>query len=320
MQDHVTLLPPGAPSSGARGLSSTLPPDLLEQVRGRVRLLTILLLIGFAFDPLLYFLAWGIATLANVPLQTGSFTRTGFLAVNAGAVLASAALWWAAGNEQVSASRLLTLGLVYEVVICFVMALLIIWQFYIDRGTLPNLTWVPMVIVLFPLILPVPPRRMVAVAVLAGSMPLLALLLLELTGNVSADPGEYVDLALASTFAVVFAYMGARVVYGLGRQVAAARELGSYRLEEKLGEGGMGEVWRARHRMLARPAAIKVIRPPANGNGRADLSQDLRRRFEREAQVIARLRAPHTVDLFDSGWRRMPPTSSSAVTAKTSTS
>ena len=45
-----------------------------------------------------------------------------------------------------------------------------------------------------------------------------------------------------------------------GRQVAAAREMGSYRLEELLGRGGMGEVWRARHRMLARPAAIKLIK------------------------------------------------------------
>jgi hypothetical protein len=70
-----------------------------------------LLIIGFAFDPLLYFIAWSVAALADVPLQTGSFARTGFLAVNAGAVTVSAALWWAAGSRKVSASRLLTLGL-----------------------------------------------------------------------------------------------------------------------------------------------------------------------------------------------------------------
>jgi serine/threonine-protein kinase len=61
----------------------------------------------------------------------------------------------------------------------------------------------------------------------------------------------------------------------------------------------MGEVWRASHRLLARPAAIKLIRSSlGNGNG---TSVDLRRRFEREAQVIAQLRSPHTVTLFDFG-------------------
>ena len=44
-----------------------------------------------------------------------------------------------------------------------------------------------------------------------------------------------------------------------------ARELGSYRLVELIGRGGMGEVWRATHRMLARPAAIKLIKPELLG-------------------------------------------------------
>jgi eukaryotic-like serine/threonine-protein kinase len=63
----------------------------------------------------------------------------------------------------------------------------------------------------------------------------------------------------------------------------------------------MGEVWRARHRMLSRPAAIKLIRPSSAGDGRAGISEVAIRRFEREAQVIARLRSPHTVELFDFG-------------------
>jgi serine/threonine-protein kinase len=95
------------------------------------------------------------------------------------------------------------------------------------------------------------------------------------------------------------AYVGARVVYTLGRAVTEARELGSYRLVERLGQGGMGEVWRAKHRLLARPAAIKLIRA-ADGAGTA-AQQEAIRRFEREAQVTAGLSSPHTVQLFDFG-------------------
>jgi serine/threonine-protein kinase len=77
--------------------------------------------------------------------------------------------------------------------------------------------------------------------------------------------------------------------------------MGSYRLEEKLGEGGMGEVWRARHQLLARSAAIKLIRPSTGADGRPQVSAETMRRFEREAQAIAGLRSPHTVELFDFG-------------------
>jgi serine/threonine-protein kinase len=114
-------------------------------------------------------------------------------------------------------------------------------------------------------------------------------------------PSFFFGLVFPYMLVVCMAYVGARVVYSLGAQVKRARELGAYSHEEKLGEGGMGEVWRARHRMLARPAAIKLIRPAAAGDGRAGASEEAIRRFEREAQVISRLRSPHTVELFDFG-------------------
>ncbi len=86
---------------------------------------------------------------------------------------------------------------------------------------------------------------------------------------------------------------------------AAAREaqdqvlnLGSYRLISQIGEGGMGEVWRARHRLLAREAAIKLIKPNPDNHGRHD---EHRERFRREAQAIAGLRSRNTVALFDYG-------------------
>ena len=76
--------------------------------------------------------------------------------------------------------------------------------------------------------------------------------------------------------------------------------MGSYELEVRLGQGGMGEVWRARHYLLARRAAIKLIRPEALG-GDGQARRMAVARFEREAQATASLRSPHTIDLYDFG-------------------
>ena len=64
MQEHVTLLGPAGSARERKSLSSTLPPDLMEQVRGRIRLLALLLLVALSFDPLVYFGIWLIATAA----------------------------------------------------------------------------------------------------------------------------------------------------------------------------------------------------------------------------------------------------------------
>ena len=109
MQEHVTLLGPVGTPRDRKSLSSTLPPDLMEQVRGRVRLLALLLLIAFSFDPLVYFGIWLIATIAGFPVVYG---QLGFRLLDVGAVAASAALWWVARSGAVSSGRLLALGLV----------------------------------------------------------------------------------------------------------------------------------------------------------------------------------------------------------------
>jgi eukaryotic-like serine/threonine-protein kinase len=73
---------------------------------------------------------------------------------------------------------------------------------------------------------------------------------------------------------------------------------GSYRLLSQIGSGGMGEVWLAKHRLLARPAAVKLIRQEAHPS---DVRAQLVRRFHREAEVTSRLQSPHTVQLYDFG-------------------
>ena len=74
--------------------------------------------------------------------------------------------------------------------------------------------------------------------------------------------------------------------------------LGLYRLMEKLGDGGMGEVWRARHQLLARPCAVKLIKPELLGESSREAATE---RFRLEARTTARLTSPNTVRLYDFG-------------------
>jgi serine/threonine-protein kinase len=91
------------------------------------------------------------------------------------------------------------------------------------------------------------------------------------------------------------------VVTKLGQQVTRAREMGSYQLGELLGRGGMGEVYKATHRMLARPAAIKLIRTEMLGAVDDEAAKLAITRFRREAEAAANLRSQHTVELYDFG-------------------
>lgn len=108
-------------------------------------------------------------------------------------------------------------------------------------------------------------------------------------------------LALSILIAAGLAYISARRVYGLSRALTRAREVGSYRLTERLGKGGMGEVWKARHRMLARPAAIKLIREDRTAGTSASDAEYYLERFQREVQSTASLRSPHTIEIYDYG-------------------
>jgi serine/threonine-protein kinase len=81
----------------------------------------------------------------------------------------------------------------------------------------------------------------------------------------------------------------------LQREAAAARQLGQYRLKERLGAGGMGEVYLAEHRLLKRPCALKLICPERAGD------PEVIRRFEREVRAMARLTHFNTVEVFDYG-------------------
>jgi len=123
--------------------------------------------------------------------------------------------------------------------------------------------------------------------------------LTAVASNMSIDR-VYVLFFFSNYMCAVVAYMVSHVVHGVSMRLKHAREIGSYALVEKIGEGGMGEVWRAKHRLLARPAAIKLIRADALGvSTRA--REAVLQRFEREAQDTATLGSVHTVNLYDFG-------------------
>jgi eukaryotic-like serine/threonine-protein kinase len=93
----------------------------------------------------------------------------------------------------------------------------------------------------------------------------------------------------------VGAASGAHTISRLRRQVAEARQLGQYRLGQRIGAGGMGEVYLAEHQLLKRPCALKLIRPSDMADPRA------LERFEREVRITAKLSHWNTVEIFDYG-------------------
>ena len=297
MNEHVTLMHSAGRDRSDRGISAGFPVDLLSQSAGRLRVLALL----YAF---VFFMA-GIfpALLFDRARFLGSFLQWGPAAIGIAVALLVAAV---IRSSRLPLPAAMNIGLAFETVSSYAIAAAEFADpmvFEMHRGML-GLSWVAVWIVLFTVVVPTSPLRAVLAALASVSSVPVVIGLMFASGATSfrLSPSEFFfGLVFPYLLVVAMAYVGARVVYHLGTEVKRARELGSYLLEEKLGEGGMGEVWRARHRMLARPAAIKLIRPSFAGDARGGVSEEAVRRFEREAQVIARLRSPHTVELFDFG-------------------
>lgn len=145
--------------------------------------------------------------------------------------------------------------------------------------------------------IPSTPGHTLAVTGLA-SLPVLALtyfatLHYPSPGGLSA-PAATAFIGVWVVLSLAVCGIASRIIYGLCVQVAQARQLGQYVLDELIGEGGMGVVYKARHALLRRPTAIKLILPDRT-------SPQALRRFEREVQLTAMLTHPNTVNIYDYG-------------------
>jgi eukaryotic-like serine/threonine-protein kinase len=164
-----------------------------------------------------------------------------------------------------------------------------------------HLSWITIVILVSSMIIPSTPRKTLIVSLVAASMDPLAVWIAHLRGLPVPSFVNTMILYSPNYACALVAVVPSHVLQHIGRRLREAQELGSYKLVEPLGHGGMGEVWRAQHRLLAREAAIKLVRPELLGASNEVEAKMMLRRFEREAQATAALCSPYTIRVFDFG-------------------
>jgi hypothetical protein len=147
-------------------------------------------------------------------------------------------------------------------------------------------------------IVPATARDSVNLAVLAvAPIPVVSYFFYAANPLPEGAPGPLemaINSVLLCALVIVVAGVLARTVHGLRERVREAMRLGQYTLNEKIGEGGMGVVYKASHALLRRPTAIKLL--PQERAGEHNIT-----RFEREVQLTSMLTHPNTVSVYDFG-------------------
>ena len=294
-------------SSDSQGRPRTLPPDLLREASQRLGILSLL-------GAVLWFLGTFLGHISLRAQSPPGDTRWRSIvlpidAIATVSIVASLAVYWYTRRHRDSRISL-DLGLAYMVASSMGIGLMFhVGMVYFgghpsaERIISPEISWVGIEILLFAALIPTPPRKTVIAALVAASMNPIGMLISRASGVWDFGSTWNVMLMHYPDFLIVGAAgVVSHVVTQLGRQVTRAREMGSYQLGELLGSGGMGEVYKATHTMLAREAAIKLIRPEALGGGtNSDGANVAIRRFTLEAEAAANLRSPHTVEVYDFG-------------------
>jgi serine/threonine-protein kinase len=221
--------------------------------------------------------------------------RWGLMVVS---IVMSLGLYAAIARHWVTARRALQLGLVWEVLLGGFVAV----AFHATTTAGVQLHgWTPIAVwaLLYPVIVPTPTRRVIVATLATAAMDPLGLWINQALAGEAARSVP-AGLLMPTAVICVAGPIVARLVYQLNVAVKRARDMGSYHLVERLGAGGMGEVWRAEHRLLARPAALKLINSELLGSS-ADSRANAIARFTREARATAALTSTHTVSVYDFG-------------------
>ena len=249
---------------------------------GRVSLyFQVLFCIQLGFLACCQLLTWaGVETLATTEADAW-MTLAGY-----GLALAFGAGWQLTRRVGLSLRVLTVLEVTATVLLSFAYA-----EAALDSdpdGALSGLVLVAMALALRASLIPSPVTRTVLVGV-ASMLAAAASLALN-----DVAPLRQLGNAILGTAFVAVTAVTSSVIYGLRREVSAARRLGQYELKRKLGEGGMGVVYEATHVLLGRRTAVKLL--PTESSGERNIA-----RFEREVQQTSRLRHPNTVNVYDYG-------------------
>jgi serine/threonine-protein kinase len=271
-----------------------LPPAILEKARGRLQLFALLMLSMGTLGTVLGY----ITQLFGEPKDADPLE---IYVVEIGSIALAAALYLATRSKRLNHSTVLHIGLAYEVLICLLISIGVQWFIVTKYGHVPHITFVSVLIVLYPMLVPSPPRVTLLTALTAAATAPLGAWLVVRALEFDLPANLLVGTFIFPCVCALIAYFASRVMHGLNVAVVEAQRMGSYMLEEKLGAGGMGEVWKAHHRMLARPAAVKFIKPENLGGYEDGGTASVIQRFENEAKATALQSSPHTVGVYDFG-------------------
>lgn len=295
---NLVTSPATATKNGFLASAGTpLPRDILKQGRDRVRIAALVMAATWL---IVIVMNEGVAKLFGPNVLNTQLWGPQQLIMTIAGLLVSLGVAWITPRLEGRVELALDIGLLFEVFSALVTSL--ISEGY-PRHDPQAISWVCVTIVLWPALIPSSPRKTFAAGLACATTVPFAMWLGHVShpGTQWPEPFVLTWLLIPAYISALLAVVPATVIRGLGKQVGKARSLGSYELEDRIGKGGMGEVYRARHRLLARPAAVKLISPDALIASTPDANAIIVERFRREAEAAATLRSPHTIELYDYG-------------------